>query len=210
MISRLTRPALLIVATAALGACSMYDDGYGRGVVSVGYSSGGYYPYASRYDRNPYYGWYDGFYYPGTGYYVYDRQGSRHRWSDRHRRYWEARRGNRQVRENWGAWRGEQFSGRRGEGQWQGRDQRRQGERWQGGRGRDEHQNWQGNRNREDRGGWQGRGSGRQVAPQRAAPQRAVPQRAAPARPAPQRAAPAQRRVDRAREFGRSKDKRRD
>ena len=30
----------------------------------------------------PSYGWNDDFYYPGTGYYVYSRDGSRHRWTD--------------------------------------------------------------------------------------------------------------------------------
>ena len=63
MFAHLTRPALLLAATAALSACSAYDM-YGTGV-SVGYSSGGY-PYG--YSPYSYYGWYDGFYYPGTGY----------------------------------------------------------------------------------------------------------------------------------------------
>lgn len=103
MIARLVRPALLIAATAALGACTAYD-GYGGTRVSVGYSSGGYYPYG--YSRYPYYGWYDGFYYPGTGYYIYDDYGRRYRWSDRHRHYWEGRRGHyRDHHDNWGGYR---------------------------------------------------------------------------------------------------------
>lgn len=99
MSSPLFRPVALLAATLALGACSTYD-GYGYSGVSVGYGSyGGY--------ASPYYGWYDGFYYPGTGYYVYDRYGSRHRWGDRHRRYWESRRGDRRVRDNWSDYRRE-------------------------------------------------------------------------------------------------------
>jgi hypothetical protein len=104
--SRLARPLLLFAATAALGACTAYDRyGYGGTSVgvSVGYGSG--YPYGGYYSRYPYYGWYDGFYYPGLGYYIYDRYGQRHRWNDHHRRYWEARRGDRRYwrerRENW-------------------------------------------------------------------------------------------------------------
>ena len=69
----------LFAVTAALGlsACSTYDDyGYGRSYASLGVG------YGSSY------GWYDGFYYPGSGYYVFDRQGRRHSWNDNQRRYW--------------------------------------------------------------------------------------------------------------------------
>jgi hypothetical protein len=58
--------------------------GYGS---SFGYGSGFGYGYGS-----PYYGWNDGFYYPGTGYYVYDQYRRPHRWTDAQRRYWEQRR----------------------------------------------------------------------------------------------------------------------
>ena len=37
------------------------------------------------------YGWYDGFYYPGSGYYVYDRYRRPIRWNDTQRRYWQWR-----------------------------------------------------------------------------------------------------------------------
>lgn len=92
MIARPLRAAAL-AATAFLGlsACSTYGDyGYGGRTsysVGLGYGSG------------PYYGWYDDYYYPGSGYYVYDRVGRRHSWTDSQRRYWEGRRGDR--RENW-------------------------------------------------------------------------------------------------------------
>ena len=100
MFARLARPALLLAATAALGACSTYG-GFGGTSVSVGYGNGGYYPY--RYSPYSYYGWYDGYYYPGAGYYIYDSYGRRHRWSDRHRHYWEGRRdGRRNGGENCG------------------------------------------------------------------------------------------------------------
>jgi hypothetical protein len=74
---------------AALGGCA-YDDGYGYGGVSMGYG-GGYGPY-DPYGYYGYGGWYDGYYYPGTGYYIYDRGGKRYRWNDRQRAYWERRR----------------------------------------------------------------------------------------------------------------------
>ena len=73
-----------------LGGCSAYDVCYGYGGVSVVYGASRYYD--PWYDG--YYGWYDGFYYPGSGYYIYDRHGKRHRWSDNHRRHWEGRRHN--------------------------------------------------------------------------------------------------------------------
>lgn len=89
------RPALVVVAALSVGACADYGHrGYGYNRVAVGYSS---------YDH-PYYGWYGDYYYPGVGYYVYDRRGSRHRWSDHQRRYWEGRRDGRRGHENWSAY----------------------------------------------------------------------------------------------------------
>lgn len=92
-------PRALTAALAgllALGGCSAYDDGYGYGGVSLGYGSGYYDPW--YYGR---YGWYDGFYYPGSGYFIYDRHGQRHRWNNHHRRYWESRRHNQEGRHEW-------------------------------------------------------------------------------------------------------------
>ncbi len=86
------RPALAVAAALTMGACADYGhQGYGYNRVAVGYSG---------YDQ-PYYGWYGDYYYPGAGYYVYDRRGSRHRWNDNHRRYWEGRRDGRRGQENW-------------------------------------------------------------------------------------------------------------
>jgi hypothetical protein len=101
--------AVGLVGALTLGGCA-YDDGYYGGVsVGTGYYGGGYYDdyWGSGYYRPGYYGgWYDGFYYPGSGYYVYDRGGHRHRWNDGQRRYWEGRRDTRRDDGRRGAWNG--------------------------------------------------------------------------------------------------------
>ena len=95
--SRLRLPALLIATGLALSGC--YSDGYGYSRVSIGYGSNcdPYYDncgsrYRGSYYGDPWYGWYDDYYYPGIGIYIYDRSGRRYRWSDNHRYYWENRR----------------------------------------------------------------------------------------------------------------------
>lgn len=109
--------AALFAASAAFALSGCVTDDYGYGSVGVGYGSG-------YYAGDPYWGWYDNYYYPGTGYYIYDRGGKRHRWSDNHRRYWEGRRGGRSARENWDGYR------RDNNPSWRGQRQRaiRQGE----------------------------------------------------------------------------------
>jgi len=92
--------AIALAASVALGGCASYYGGYGGGGgyggLSVGIGTGGYYdPYYSSlgyYGGSPYWGWNDGFYYPGTGYYVYDSYRRPHRWSDGQRSYWTQRR----------------------------------------------------------------------------------------------------------------------
>ncbi|WBX83023.1 hypothetical protein [Sphingosinicella microcystinivorans] len=88
-IRKATAGIALLLSALALGGCM--SDGYGRAGVSVGhghYDRYGYdYPYYSGYG----YGWYDGYYYPGSGYYVFDRHGKRHRWTARQRDYWANR-----------------------------------------------------------------------------------------------------------------------
>ncbi len=137
---RLRSALILLAGTLGLGACG-YNDGYGYSRVSVGYSSGGYCdPYygcrRSRYRSSyydPWYGWYGDYYYPGIGFYVYDRWGSRHRCNDNHRRFWENRRSHWRGRdwndrrwENWGGYRRD----RGDRGGWDGRrDGRRDGDR---------------------------------------------------------------------------------
>lgn len=127
-VPRLRSAAILFAASLGLGACTTYDDGYydrGYSRVSVGYSSGGYCDphyencYRGRGYSPAYYGWYNDFYYPGVGIYVYDQGGRRHRWNDNHRRYWEGRRGSdyredrRELRENWQDFRQERRGDRR-------------------------------------------------------------------------------------------------
>jgi hypothetical protein len=93
--SRIRAAGLVIAASLGLSACM---SPYGYSSVGVGVGSGGYYgdygygyPYGSYGYGYPSYGWYDDFYYPGSGYYVYSRDGHRHRWTDAQRRYWESR-----------------------------------------------------------------------------------------------------------------------
>jgi hypothetical protein len=109
-------PALILASGASLSGCASYYGGYGGyggySGVSVGISSGGYYdPYyggSGYYGGSPYWGWNDGYYYPGTGYYVYDSYRRPYRWSDAQRRYWSQRRAavgttttSTKVRPNW-------------------------------------------------------------------------------------------------------------
>lgn len=84
--------SLVAAGALALGGCSY--DSYGMGL-GAGY--GGYYgdygyagPYYGNYG-SPYFGWYDDFYYPGTGVYVYDSYRRPHMWNDRQRSYWTGR-----------------------------------------------------------------------------------------------------------------------
>lgn len=115
--------AIAALIPATLAACAYDDRGYGYGRVDAGYG------YGNAYRYSPYYGWYDRYYYPGRGYYVYDRYGDRHRWNERQRRYWEDRRRewrqhNRgDYRENWSGYRRDDRRDRRSD-----EDRRR---RWQ-------------------------------------------------------------------------------
>lgn len=106
--------AIALVAGIGLGGCATYSPfGYGSGV-SVSYGDRYYDPYYDRYSPygsrygsrygygyTPYWGWYDGFYYPGAGYYVYDRYRNPYYWNDLQRRYWTERRKDPSVREVW-------------------------------------------------------------------------------------------------------------
>lgn len=105
-----TRVALLAAAGAAtLGGCADYGYGSYSGLsLGLGYGGGYYSPYDYGYGYSPfgygyspfdyggwygdpYFGWYDGGYYPGVGVYVYDSYRRPHRWSDRQERYWGER-----------------------------------------------------------------------------------------------------------------------
>lgn len=104
---------LLPLSAFGLAGCVHDDYGYGYTGVNVGIGYGGYGGYGGSYDPyfasgygNPYWGWYNGFYYPGTGYYVYDQYRRPYRWNDYQRRYWEGRRygyrgDRRELRQNW-------------------------------------------------------------------------------------------------------------
>jgi hypothetical protein len=84
MFSRRFRAATLALgATLGLAACSTYGDN-GDGYRSAGYYRGGY----ALSDGGPFYGWYDNFYYPGSGYYLYDRGGRRHAMNHSQRQHW--------------------------------------------------------------------------------------------------------------------------
>ncbi|MBO0749552.1 MAG: hypothetical protein J2O44_03840 [Porphyrobacter sp.] len=87
------RPAILATATLAIAGCADYYGYPGYAAVRVGY--------ASPYYASPYYGWYDDYYYPGVGVYIYGRTGERQRWNSAQRSYWQARRPRARVTENW-------------------------------------------------------------------------------------------------------------
>lgn len=102
------RFALLTLAALSLGGCAYgdlgvglgYGDPYGYGYSPYGGYGYGYDPYGYGYGYgSPYYGgyygspfgWYDNYYYPGTGYYVYDTYRRPTVWTDSQRRYWTQR-----------------------------------------------------------------------------------------------------------------------
>jgi hypothetical protein len=119
---RIRTALIALVASAGLSACTSFGPYGGVGVgVGSGYGSYGYDPYYSGYGYGSpyygsyypsYYGWNDGFYYPGSGYWVYDPDGNQHPITDKQKNYWasmlqKARQANGtlQVKENWTAFR---------------------------------------------------------------------------------------------------------
>ncbi len=106
--------AKLIMRIAALGAATMglsacyYDGGVGLGYYDDGYNyyddgygCDPYSPFDNYYDcdyRGGFYnigyggGWYQDYWYPGYGFYIFDRGGRRHNMYDHHRRYWAGQR----------------------------------------------------------------------------------------------------------------------
>jgi hypothetical protein len=167
--SRLRNVLLIAAGAAGLAACA--DEGYGGyGSMSVGYGpAGGYcdpyrgdcyggYGYGDYYGGDPWYGWYGDYYYPGVGFYVYDRGGRRHRWSDNDRRHWEGRRGaygNRNWNDQrWQNWNGYRQQGNRGS--WSGQNRNWSGNR--NGNGGNGNRNWSGGTSNGNR-SWSGGGS---------------------------------------------------
>lgn len=96
-------PLVLLLSAGAmsLGACA-YDGAYYGGSFGLDYADAAYDPGACwNYGWNgwsvwngpylPYCGWNDGFFYPGAGIYVYDRDHHRHRWDHNQQAYWTQR-----------------------------------------------------------------------------------------------------------------------
>jgi hypothetical protein len=98
MNNRIRSALVVLAASAGLGACTGLGPYGGVGVgVSSGYGAYGY-PYGygygspyygSYYNRYPHYGWYDGFYYPGAGHWVYDPYGRYYPINEKQSRYWQ-------------------------------------------------------------------------------------------------------------------------
>lgn len=103
--NRIRTALVVLAASAGLGACTSlgpyggvgvgvgtgygYGSPYGYGYGSpYGYGYGSPY-YGSYYNRYPTYGWYDGYYYPGAGRWVYDRYGRYRPINERESRYWQ-------------------------------------------------------------------------------------------------------------------------
>ena len=106
--------ALAVCAAATVAGCTTYDDGYGYNYGRNYYASRPWaYTYGTPYS---YFGWYDNFYYPGVGVYLYDGSGLRYRWDQSQQRYWESRRGrDYRGQENWSGYRNR-------DGNWQNRE----------------------------------------------------------------------------------------
>jgi hypothetical protein len=89
-----TRIALLAAAGLSLGACAA-NGVYAGGDAGLAYNDGLYDPAACwntgflNYGfSSPYCGWYDGYFYPGSGNYVYDRYRNRHAWTGPQQQHW--------------------------------------------------------------------------------------------------------------------------
>ena len=90
-----TRIAFLAAAGAlSLSACAT-DGVYAGGDAGLAYNSGLYtsascwnYGWNNTGFGGPYCGWYDGYFYPGSGTYVYDRYRHPHAWTGSQQQYW--------------------------------------------------------------------------------------------------------------------------
>jgi hypothetical protein len=114
--------SLIAAGALALGGCAYGDVGLGMGYGSPYYGYGYGSPYSAYgynssyygYGNSPYYGagygspfgWYNNYYYPGSGYYVYDSYRRPHVWSSRQRSYWTSRQtSGTTTRQNWSGFR---------------------------------------------------------------------------------------------------------
>lgn len=99
-VPRIALAALALIGGVSLSGC---NQGYGYSGVSLGYAGG----YGGPVYGNSYWGWNGGYYYPGSGVYVYDRYRRPLRWNGAQQAYWEGRRAgwqgarNAQIRDNW-------------------------------------------------------------------------------------------------------------
>ena len=170
------RLAALTAATVGLSGC-VYDAGLGYASDGYGYNDYDCDPYSafdSYYDCDNSYGfynigfgggWYDSYWYPGHGYYVFDNYGRRFNMRDNHRRYWGDRR-HRWYRDNrghnggHGYGRGRDHDDHRGNGRGHDRSDDRGHSGGDRGSGAVGNGSWDGrNNDRDDRRG--GRGDGR-------------------------------------------------
>lgn len=101
--SRALKSAVAAGALLSLGGCMYGGSGYyGDGYVNNhGYDCDPYAPFDDYYACDYGYGfanigygggWYDHYYYPGYGIYIFDRGGRRHAMRDNHRRHWARQR----------------------------------------------------------------------------------------------------------------------
>jgi hypothetical protein len=93
-LKKLAFAAAALTATLGLGGCADgygYGGGYGGVGIGAGYANAAWDPYYGGYAGDPYWGWNNDFYYPGTGYYVFDRSNRRYRWNAQQRGYWQGR-----------------------------------------------------------------------------------------------------------------------
>ncbi|WP_417595394.1 hypothetical protein [Parasphingorhabdus sp.] len=96
------KSAVAAGALLGLGGCMYGSAGYyGDGYVNGGYDCDPYAPFDDYYACDYGYGfanigfgggWYDHYYYPGYGVYIFDRGGRRHAMRDNHRRHWARQR----------------------------------------------------------------------------------------------------------------------
>tara|TARA_R110001599_G_scaffold6688_2_gene33200 strand:+ start:5277 stop:6050 length:774 start_codon:yes stop_codon:yes gene_type:complete len=100
--ARALKSAVAAGALLSLGGCMYGGAGYyGDGYVNNGYDCDPYAPFDDYYACDSGYGfanigfgggWYDQYYYPGYGVYIFDRGGRRHAMRDNHRRHWARQR----------------------------------------------------------------------------------------------------------------------
>jgi hypothetical protein len=105
--------AFILITGLSVGACATYGGYGGNYGYGGGYGYGDNYGYGGRsgvsvsIGTGNYWGWNDGYYYPGTGYYVYDRYRRPYRWNGYQQRYWSDRQNywrhhyRRPMRSNW-------------------------------------------------------------------------------------------------------------